>query len=233
MHSFIVAPPCLKRGFTLIELAVAIAALAILTILAMQNVRHGGQARVEPPSAVDRALAKLQWQQLSFSAPDKMELGSTGSVELAIGGGKSQSELAELLDSAAKRDGQKVRIADRMEAHLSSESFHITATTPDEQVVSTKEVTMWKWRIKAIELGSHTLSLSLNALLTIDGKNSTKSVKTFSKDISVQVTSMPGVWAFVDTYRVYVGGFFTVVLIPLFVYFLKGRKSKKNTSDET
>jgi len=219
----------LQQGFTLIELMIVAVVVGILASIALptyQNYTTQKKVAERPLSAVDRELTKLTWQHLAFSAPDSMELGSTGSVELAVGGGKSQSELAELLDSAGKRDGHKVQVSDRMEAHLSGAGFQITATTPEPQVVSTRQVTLWKWEIKAIELGSSRLNLSLNALLSIDGKDSPKSVQTFSKEIPVAVTSMRGAWAFVETYRAYIGGVSTAVLIPLIVYFFKRRKDK-------
>ena len=177
-------------------------------------------------ASADRELSRLSWQQMAFSVPEKMELGSTAFVELAVGGGKSVDDLVGLLDAAGKREGMEVQVSDDMEAHLTGDGFQITPTTPETQLVSSIQVTRWKWQIKALEVGTDNLSLSLNALLTVNGQSGKKSVQTFAREISVKVTSVTGVWAFIDQYRIYIGGFITVVLVPLVVYFFKNRKSR-------
>ena len=218
------------RGFTLFEILIVIATIGLLAVLAVPAYNdYVTRSRIKdkPQTAVDRELAKLRWESIAFVAPERLEMGTVASVQLAVGGGKSVSELGALLDAAGKRDGQRVQVANRMEATLTSSGFQITPTTPTTQVVSSTSATLWKWEIKPTEYGSPTLNLSLNALVTIDDKESTKSIKTFQRNISVEVTSARGVWAFIDAYRVYVGGVFTAVLLPVIGYFFKRQSEKK------
>lgn len=78
-----------------------------------------------------------------------------------------------------------------------------------------------RWQVKAKDLGKQTLYLSLNALLSVNGEHTTKSVKTFQREIYVQVTSVKGAWALVERYWVYLTVVFTAVVIPIVAYFLK------------
>lgn len=80
----------------------------------------------------------------------------------------------------------------RMEARLTGSGFEIIVNTPETQLVSTTQPTMWRWQVKAKELGNKNLWPSLNALLSVNGKNTTEVVRIFRRENSVEVGSLAG-----------------------------------------
>ena len=154
-------------GFTIWELVIALAIIGVLLLVAVPQFQSYTVPQNRQPSilaAADKELAKLDWQQMAFTAPDRMELGSTVPVDVALGGNKTFAELVPLLENAGKAEGQRVQVADRMEARLTGSGFEIIANTPETQLVSTTQATRWRWQVKAKDLGNQKLYLSLNAL---------------------------------------------------------------------
>ncbi len=227
----------LRQGFTLIELVVVIAVLAILAAIAIPQ--YIKMERRPPPTgttspilaAADKELAKLGWQGMAYSVPQRMEIGSTADVNLALGGNKSVAELVLLLENAGKAEGLRVQVTDRMEARLTGSGFEIIASTPETQLVSTRQVTRWQWQVKAKEIGVQKLYLSLNALLNVNRKDTAMSVSTFQREIIVEVTSIAGFWALVERYWAYLAVALTAVLMPLVVYLWKKLWGKSDGSD--
>jgi len=219
---------CLRTvgGFTIFELVIVLAMVGLLAAVALPAYQdYARKAKVsEPFASANRALEALRWQNLALAAPNEMELGETARIQLVLGGEKSIGDLKSLLESAGTQEGKRILVSDRMEASLSGSGFEITAITPTSQTVSNRQITKWEWSVKAKEFGISHLNMSLNALLSVDGKDTQKSVQTFQRDIRVKVMSAKSAWAFVDYYRVYIGGISTAVVIPLFVYFYKRRK---------
>jgi prepilin-type N-terminal cleavage/methylation domain-containing protein len=200
------------QGFTVMELLVVVLIVAVLAaILSPALFKAQRHAKSSVLAGADAALAKLTWQELAYRAPRRMEIGASALVEVALGGNQSFDQLSQLLQSSGNATGQRVQVADRMEAHLTGSGFEITPATPEIQLVSTRQPTLWQWQVKASDLGTHTLYLSLNAILKVNGKDATKSIRTFQREIVVDVTSTAGSWAFVERYWIYIVAVLSVI----------------------
>jgi type II secretory pathway component PulJ len=224
-----------KQGFALVELLVVFFLVAIVAMVAVPSYKkalhHAQQQNDHVPALAkaDQALAKLPWQELAYRAPESVEIGAGALVEVAIGGDESLTQLTRLLQSTGEAGGERVQVSDRMQAHLTGEGFEITPTTPEIQLVSTREPTLWQWRVKASSLGDKKLDLSMNAQLTVNGKEAAKSVRTFEREIHVRITSVRGLWSFIEYYWAYLGALATG-LISLVVYFWKKKVDNENVA---
>lgn len=207
-------------GFALMELMIVIAVIGVLAVIAIPSFQNYQiKSNSSPLAAANKAIANLEWQEMAYSAPERMEIGSTSVVTVNLGGNKTFSELASLLEKTGQTGGQRVEVSDRMDAHLTGSGFEIIPVTPEEsQLVSTMRVTTWQWQVKAADYGVQTLHLSLNARLVVDGKETATSVKTFEQEILVQVTSAAGRWAFIVRYWAYLATLLTAIIIPLIVF---------------
>jgi hypothetical protein len=149
-----------------------------------------------PPSldfaAIDRALEALPVGSIAFNVSPVMRLNRGDNVRLLLSPSMSvdelQEKLLEQLSRETKVEGIQIRIAPRMEARLSGTNFSILALTPEVQPVTWKEPTEWRWEVRPTEAGGQALHLTLTAILQIEGKDSTRALRTFDRDIHVEVT---------------------------------------------
>lgn len=187
--------------------------IGVCVSIGVQNYARKGHPQPPPPvlAGADAALARLPWQELVYEAPARMEFGSKGEVDVALGGNRTLPELTKLLQNSGTAVGQRVLVSPRMRAHLTGSGFQIVANTPEVQIVSTKEPTEWHWQIKAQDFGPQTLYLSLNALLNVDGKDSEKSVRTFEHRVVVGVNSTAAAWTLAERHWVVLAGIATFV----------------------
>jgi hypothetical protein len=80
-----------------------------------------------------------------------------------------------------------------MEAHLTGNDFDIVPITPEEQAISRRETTEWKWSVKPKDVGTLPLHLSLNAKFKVDGQEAARTIRTFDKTVYVKVFSPRGI----------------------------------------
>jgi hypothetical protein len=143
-------------------------------------------------SAIDRALEALPLGSIAFNVSTEMTLNRSESVSLLLSPSMSvedlQKQLVERLPRETQVEGGRVRLAPYMEARLSGTKFSILALTPEVQPVTWKEPTEWRWEVSPTETGSQALHLTLTAILQIEGKDSPRAIRTFDRDIRVQVT---------------------------------------------
>ena len=154
-------------------------------------------AKSPPPSSplesVDRILASMDWANIAFNSPQKINLVETAQIQLLLSLQKPMDELRAAITAAGAREGARVRVSNRMEARLSGTNFQIIAITTEEQAVGSMDTVEWKWEIKPTASGRHSLHLTLTALFSVDGAATRRAVRTFDRTIEVEVTA--GQWA--------------------------------------
>ena len=144
-----------------------------------------------PPDSVmliDRILQSMEWGNIAFNAPRSMNLKATALIQLVLDLAKPIEELKQMIVAEGEREGAQIRISSRMEARLSGSNFQITAITPEEQAITSSDVTEWKWEIKPTSPGRQHLHLTLTALFTANGISTSRAIRTFDKTIEVEVT---------------------------------------------
>lgn len=179
-------------------------------------------------SSVDHFLASMDWANIAFNSPPKLNLHETAQIQLLLSLKKTIDELREEIAAVGEREGAKVKVSNRMEARLSGPDFQITAITGEEQAVGSTDTVEWKWEIKPTASGRHNLHLTLTALFSVDGAATRRAVRTFDKTIEVEVTV--GQWAS-DFFEKNWQWLWAAILLPIAGWLWKCWKSKNGASD--
>ncbi len=143
---------------------------------------------------VDQIMDTLDWGNIAFNHPPSMQIQEVNVIELLVSLGRSVDDLTkeiiqkEIQMATSQIQGGTIRVSNRMEARLTGSGFQITALTPEMQALGSKESTAWKWEIKAISEGLQTLHLTIAVILSINGKDTPKAIRTFNKKIYVNVS---------------------------------------------
>jgi hypothetical protein len=86
----------------------------------------------------------------------------------------------------------------------------------------------WNWEIHPKEQGQHRLHLTLTALLETDGRSTPRAIRTFSKNIEVNVTTTQQIGIFVKNNWQWL---WAAILVPIAGWLWKRRKKQlTNTS---
>lgn len=181
------------------------------------------ETRLTQIFTVDRILDSLARANIAFNAPPSINLTSSAQIQLLLSLEQSIEALRKTLTQAGDKEGAQIRISDRMEAHLIGQNFQIMAITPEEQAITSKGVTEWKWEVKPTILGRHSLHLTLTALFVVDGNSTRRAIRTFDKTIEVEVTWPQRISGFVFNNWQWLWG---AGLAPLVVWLWKRRKSR-------
>jgi hypothetical protein len=170
--------------------------------------------------AIDAAVATLQQASIAFNAPKTLELAQTEQIQLLLDLNQPPEALGLALTSEGARRSSQVGVAARMEARLTGEQFQITATTPEEQLISSKGPTEWRWDIRPKATGPQELHLTLTALFDVEGKPGRRHIRTFDETIEVEVTLVDQVSGFLEKNWQWL---WTAILVPVGFYFWKRR----------
>jgi hypothetical protein len=141
-----------------------------------------------PELTVDRILEAMAVGNIAFNAPWSLNLKDTAQIQLLLSLEQSVEELRGAVTAEGEREGHQVRVSNRMEARLSGADFQITAITPEDQAITSRGVTEWKWEVKPVTRGPHHLHLTLTAVFEVDGTSTRRAIRTYDKVIGVEVT---------------------------------------------
>ena len=167
-----------------------------------------------PPSIVlvDKILNDLALANVAFNAPKTLQLDDVAVIQLLLSMQQSVEELQEMITAAGEREGESIKVSNRMQARLSGQSFKIEAITPETQAISGVDSTEWKWEIQPTRPGQQQLHLTLSATLDIEDERIPRTVRTFDQTIDVQVTLSQRLSRFVNSPLQWV---LTVIAVPL------------------
>ncbi|MFJ7792370.1 hypothetical protein [Pseudomonas sp. NPDC096950] len=173
--------------------------------------------------AMDRVLERLASASIVFNAPSHLNAEDTTEIQLVM----SLAETAEMLESIVSAPGEKehatVKVSKLMEAKLIGENYSIKSITPEQQIVANQGITEWKWSVHPTSEGRQTLYLTLTAILSVDGSTLQKSIRTFEKEIVVEVTATQRIKYFVENNWQWL---WAAILIPLIGWLIKAMKTK-------
>ena len=192
-------------------------------------------APVEPlkdhHGAIDQILEKLQFGNIAFNVPKKINFHDTAIIQLVLGLEAPIDELKRVISAMGEKEGVRTRVSGRMEARLSGPNFSVTAITPEIQAVPRSDIVEWKWEVRPISDGRHYLHLTLSVLLSVDGVSTPLAIRTFDKVIVVEVGWHQRASSFFDKNWQWL---WAVILVPMVGWLWKKEKGSKpevNQSD--
>jgi hypothetical protein len=151
--------------------------------------------------AADQVLAKLENANLAFRAPAQMRQDQSATVELHLSLRQEVAALERELAAAPtdRVEGAQVRVSRRVEALLtaSRSDFEITPISATEQLLGSADDVSWSWEIKPLDGGTKSLHLTVNSILVVDGATTRRTVRSFDKEIRVEVSGLAVAQAFV------------------------------------
>lgn len=135
----------------------------------------------------DDVLARMSKANIAFNAPEKIEIGMNSQVQLLMSVEDEIAELEAQITEPGVVVSARVSVSQTMRATLKGTGFTITAVTDEEQIIPTTERSEWLWNVMPTSGGTQKLQLTLTAVLDVDGKQAKRTIKTFQKEIEVEV----------------------------------------------
>lgn len=175
-------------------------------------------------SSVDKFLQSLDVGNFVFNCAEKMRMSESYIVAAVLSGTRSFEELEREIGQYGKVEQARIRISNKMEAHLDGLNFQIRSLTPTVQAIAKSEPNEWKWEVKPIQKGEQKLHLSVNVYVTEGGKENPHVIRTFERTITVEVTTTEIIVGFLRDNWQWVMG---TLIIPLVVYLWQKRKKRK------
>lgn len=181
----------------------------------------------EPQSAiavVDQAARGLDWGNIVFNAPESISFAKPQRIELVLSPSLSVAELEAQLQDEAGAEAAHIQVSNRMEAQLTGAGFATVAQSPGLQAISSRQTTRWQWDVTPTQHGRQTLHLVLSAYIDVAGRDAPLVVRTFDRDIEVNITFPQQVSGFArDNWQ----WLWTTLIVPLAGYFWKRRKDRR------
>ena len=171
--------------------------------------------------SVDRVLMHMQLANLAFNVPKTIRFGTTAQIQLLISAEQTIRQLRTKITAVGAKEGTTIRVAPRMEARLTGLGFKIQANTPEIQAVGGAGATVWTWEVQPTEKGTRRLHLTVSALITVQGKETSRTIETFDRVIEIHVTWMDRVSGFAGRNWKWL---WTAILVPLAGLLLHRRK---------
>jgi hypothetical protein len=154
---------------------------------------------------VDELLNALADANIAFNTPDRMKQDETTEILLILSPKLTADEVKELVEEELGESEQNIEVAEIkastwMEAKLvgSSRAFEIIEKSSALQAISFEDETRWAWEVIALEEGTHSLDLTLTAFISFDGTEVPRTIKTYHRTITVEVTGTKKALQFVQ-----------------------------------
>ena len=210
-------------------LAALVTVFALFSSVTMYLTGAPPQPSPSPTSVelVDQSLRELNWGNIVFNVSETMRYEQPQAVELLLSPSLSVADLQAQLQQKAGAESAQVRISNRMEAQLTGRGFAIEALTPDLQAVTSQQATRWKWEVTPTEHGQQTLHLALSARLDVAGRDTPLVVRTFDREILVNITIPQRVSSFLEKNWQWL---WAAVAVPIAGYLWKRRRKRRPRS---
>lgn len=179
-------------------------------------------AAVAQRSKPDHVLDQLSAANFKFNVSQtQVQVDDRVHVELAI---FPQSQQINIHDELTKISGS-ILVSKVVTVHLTT-SDGLTVNNnmiPSSQALDSSEPTTWAWDVTAKHPGNQTMTITVNALVTVDDSKAERHIKTFSSTVAVIITPKQQLKKWFDEYWKWA---WTTLLVPLLSWVWKRIKSR-------
>jgi len=145
----------------------------------------------EAPAAVrtvDEALASMKAAKVAFNTPERGTVAKPMVVEAVLSTHLPAEALKVRIEAEGKVGVADLTVSDRMAATLAGgAAFDVSPAGPQEQWVPDSQETRWTWTVTPRAVGDQILTISFDAILTINGKEGRRTVNTLTRHIQIAV----------------------------------------------
>jgi len=178
---------------------------------------------------VDQVLSQLTLGDVAFNSPTVINIEETVSIRVALSPNQGRAAVSERITEPGTVMAESLQISNMMEARLTGEGFKIVAVTAERQAVSSG-ITEWIWDITPVAEGKQQLTLTMDALITVNGALVPKTLRTFRKPIEVEVTTVQRAGALLGEHGKWA---WSTLLLPLWAWLSRRKKAKKASVTES
>lgn len=148
--------------------------------------------------AISTLRERLPWANSALSAPEAMQVGDVGTVRFVVSLNKTIEALENMLLEKADIKNEKgepqglstfadrVQVSHVVQASLRGEPAITVRPLGEEERVIGGGTEEWLWRVKAMEVGNQILTLSISAVIDVDGRSRKLVLKTFEREIVIR-----------------------------------------------
>jgi hypothetical protein len=188
--------PLRLTGIALILLSLLVT-LPLAYLVSRKDIGHeaGGMA-AHTPSELEKLVSSKMAGRLLFNPPEKMRQGEHEAVTVRISGNQ-ESDLTSRLEHGPKPTIEQIAVMPYMTVRLSGEAFKIKALMPENQFVSEKGFTEWRFDVQAIDSGIHNLDLEVGVRVKLkSGTEEYSFYPTYERTVTVEVDRGYSSWVF-------------------------------------
>lgn len=161
-----------------------------------------------------------------FSVPLKANISEDIKAQLIIDPKKSIEELKSSVRGQMQA-AEKIKVSKIVISIIDAPDFIVTNLTPNEQALSDTDKTEWLWTLRPRSPGLHEINLSITAEVMVDSKYSKYHIRTFDKQVMIEITPIQLVGDWWSKYWQWV---VSTLILPLLVFVYKKKFTKIETT---
>lgn len=174
------------------------------------NRSGGGQLKQEPDRLT--IVGQLYEANAVFAIPGVANIKDEIRAQLIIDPVKTLEELKGLVTSGPVKAAEQIKVSRIVAAKLDAPDFNIISSTDAEQVIADGLTSEWIWVLKPKAAGKYSVNVVVYAEISVGDKTTKHKIRTFDKQVSVEVTAWQVTSSWWSQYWQWV---FATLLIPL------------------
>lgn len=174
-------------------------------------------------SILQTVTSQLYKASAVFTVPNKANINEDIKAQLIIDPNKTIDELKKSVTGQIQ-SAETIKVSKIVIAKIEAPDFIVTNLTTNEQALSDTDKTEWLWSLRPKTPGLHEINLTITAEITIDSKFSKYHIRTFDKQVMIEITPLQIVESWWSKYWQWV---MSTLILPLAAFIYKKHTSKK------